>query len=148
MDLTDVFTDSMFLAGANNALWLHLNYTDQPVYFYVFGYRGNYSFSSDNDYFDYGVGHSDDLMYLFSPKLAFPEYEPSASDKNIRNTLSTLWVDFATFGNPTPTEDVSRRWQPVKSTNLEYYFISNFTGMDEKLYWNRTQLWKNLPLML
>ncbi|KAF2901292.1 hypothetical protein ILUMI_04890, partial [Ignelater luminosus] len=31
MELTDAFTDAMFLTGANNALWLHLNHTDQPV---------------------------------------------------------------------------------------------------------------------
>ncbi|KAF2900148.1 hypothetical protein ILUMI_06038, partial [Ignelater luminosus] len=147
-ELTDLFTDCWFLTGANNALWLHLNYTDQPVYYYVFGYRGNYSYASwsEVDSYDYGVSHTDDLLYLFSPQAVFPDYEPSASDNRVRDILTELWVNFATFGSPTPALQKSEEWKPVESTNLEYYFITNDTHMDEKRYWNRTQFWKTLPL--
>lgn len=49
--------------------------------------------------------------------------------------------------NPTPTSEELEEWKAVKSANLEYYFINNFSHMDEKLYWDRTQLWKSFPLM-
>lgn len=39
-------TDGNYLLAANEAVRLHLRYTHQPVYFYVFGYRGSVSFSS------------------------------------------------------------------------------------------------------
>ncbi|KAF2888808.1 hypothetical protein ILUMI_17365, partial [Ignelater luminosus] len=46
--LTDVFTDSYFLSGANKAVRMHIRYTRQPVYFYAFGYRGAVSYSELN----------------------------------------------------------------------------------------------------
>ncbi|KAF2879713.1 hypothetical protein ILUMI_26463 [Ignelater luminosus] len=150
--LTKIFTDQYFLSGVNEAVQLHINFTKQPVYYYTFGYRGAISYSElygDSSY-NYGVCHTDELLYLFDPKGLFPNYEPTSTDRNITEILTTLWINFATTGNPTPVVDaiIPSKWKPARSENLEYYFIKNVTHvqMKEKLYWDRFQFWNSLPI--
>lgn len=41
-----MYTDNWFLLGAHEAIKLHLKYGNQPIYYYLFGYRGVISFSA------------------------------------------------------------------------------------------------------
>lgn len=71
-----MFTDRAFAHPTYRSLQLHLNSSQSPVYFHNFTYRGQNS-TSDLDELnrgqDFGVVHSDDLLYLFESRGAFPE---------------------------------------------------------------------------
>lgn len=40
-----LYTDAWFMESADESIRLHLQHTDQPVYYYLFGHRGVASFS-------------------------------------------------------------------------------------------------------
>ncbi|KAF2902811.1 hypothetical protein ILUMI_03376 [Ignelater luminosus] len=74
--LTNMFTDVLFLLGADKSVRLHGRHGTQPVFYYHFGYRGTESHSTlyGDSTHDYGVCHGDDLLYLFDLKRKFPNY--------------------------------------------------------------------------
>ncbi|KAF2902141.1 hypothetical protein ILUMI_04049 [Ignelater luminosus] len=151
-EVTNMLTDGNYLLAANEAVRLHLRYTHQPVYFYVFGYRGSVSFSSifGDPLNDYGTCHVDELIYLFLLPNVFPQYELNHNERNMAEIMTTLWTNFAVTGDPTPTTDalIPEKWEPIKTDNLEFYFIMNDTNleMSERYNWERAQFWDDLPL--
>ncbi|GJQ81795.1 hypothetical protein Trydic_g337 [Trypoxylus dichotomus] len=77
--------------------------------------------------YDYGVGHAEDLNYLFwglsNPPL-------NATDKQVREMILVLWTNFAKTGNPTPRKDKLLQniiWPKVQGDNF------NCLNIDAKL---------------
>ncbi|XP_057654109.1 venom carboxylesterase-6-like isoform X1 [Diorhabda carinulata] len=94
-----------------------------PVYFYVFSYKG---LLGDGTEGVKGVGHGEDLGYLFSNT----NNTERTDDQIVRTRLITLWTNFAKYGNPTPRNDnylQNVRWQTASSdsSNLTYLNISD-----------------------
>ncbi|KAF2902140.1 hypothetical protein ILUMI_04048 [Ignelater luminosus] len=151
-EVTNMFTDGWFLLPEDAAVRLHTKYTKQPVYYFLFGYRGKASFGTgfgDPNY-DYGVCHCDELLYLFSNNPFEDDYKSNQHDKKIIDIMTTLWANFARTGNPTPdvSDLIPTKWEPIKTDKLEYYFIKNgtFLYMDENLYSERAKFWRSLPI--
>ncbi|KAJ9582814.1 hypothetical protein L9F63_022842, partial [Diploptera punctata] len=123
--VVDLYTDSWFLQGANQAIKLLLG-KGSPVYYYYFAYRGSRSLSEifDDTVRDYGVCHADELLYLFPRITFFPGEEPSEEDEEIIDIMITLWTNFAKFGDPTPTPVEGKKWPNVTNPeDLEYLQI-------------------------
>lgn len=111
-----MYTDSWALVPADEAVRLHLKYSKQPVYYFLFGHRGSLSFSTvggdpthnygknawnlkkkiiRNSFLHLtGVGHCDDLLYFFPFISFFPERKMDLDDVVIQ-TMSKMWTDFA-----------------------------------------------------
>ncbi|KAK4880593.1 hypothetical protein RN001_008739 [Aquatica leii] len=160
--VTNMLTDVWFHVPAHNAVYIHTRYTNQNVYFYLFGYRGSSTIclllTEGKDPYDYGVCHTDKLLYLFN---IFP-IEYSEKDKLMNKLLSTLWINFAKTGygtyklylsvlilsNPTPTTNASIKTKsvPVSSNNMEYLFIKNNEDLEmrDKLNAERINFWKSV----
>lgn len=151
-ELTNLYSDVLFLMGADESVRLHSKHSNKPVYYYLFGYRGSKSFSPifGDPTYNYGVCHADELLYFFILPREFPNYKPTATDNKMTEILTTLWANFATTGNPTPQTDsvISTIWQPVKSENLEYYFIKgpDDIQMAEGLFAERAQFMREVNL--
>ncbi|KAF2896699.1 hypothetical protein ILUMI_09475, partial [Ignelater luminosus] len=132
--LTDMYTDGLFLWGLDATVRLHFKYSNQPVYQYLFGYRGSTSYSKlfGDPLHNYGVSHTDELLYLFPLKTTFPKYTPSRRDEKMIDLLTTLWTNFATTGKPTPERSFlgPATWNPVQSENFEYYFIKDYNNLN------------------
>jgi len=149
-ELTDMYSDVIFLIGADGTVRLHSKHSSQPVYYYLFGYRGTESHSKlfGDAGHNYGVCHADELLYLFTLTTLFPNYKPSESDQKMTEVLTSLWANFAKTGNPTPETNavISTKWDPVQSENLEYYFIKNPSDikMARGLYTERARFWSAL----
>ncbi|KAJ8916723.1 hypothetical protein NQ315_013927 [Exocentrus adspersus] len=148
-DLINLYTDGWFLYCADEAARLHLKHSKQPVYYYLFGHRGVASFTKifGGGETDLGVCHADELQYLFPVGDGlFPDKKPSDDDKKVAQLLTTLWVNFANTGNPTPKVDgiVKEIWEPVTSDDIEYYYIdSKSAEMRSGLFLERTKLWRS-----
>lgn len=68
------------------------------------------------------VCHTDDLAYLFDIKVAhIPIDKQSKSYQMIQNT-TTLWTNFAKYGNPTPP-DSHVQWKPYTLETEDYLDI-------------------------
>ncbi|CAH1119496.1 unnamed protein product [Phaedon cochleariae] len=149
-DIEKIFTDCWMLKGIDDAVRLHHKYNKQPVYYYLFGYRGSVSYSrvfggGDEDY---GVAHADELQYLFpvSDQL-FPDIIPSASDKKIAKLMTTFWTNFARTRDPSPgvNDVIKQRWRPYSTEDGEYYFIhAESSGVRSDLYAERKKFWRKV----
>nr|QYA71947.1 carboxylesterase [Anoplophora glabripennis]QYA71999.1 carboxylesterase [Anoplophora glabripennis] len=148
-DLIHLYTDGWFLYCADAAIRLHLRHTKQPIYYYLFGHRGASSFTKifGGGETDLGVCHADELQYLFPiGDGLFPDKEPSDDDKMIAELLTTLWVNFAETGNPTPqlSNLINEMWKPVQSDDMEYYYIGTKSAeMQTGLLLERAKLWRS-----
>lgn len=148
-EIAKMITDSWFAFAADALVRTHMKYDNQTIYYYVFGYVGSLSItklfgeSSDN----FGACHTDELLYLFTNSL-LPDYKPTKQDKKMRKLLSTLWTNFAKYGDPTPSTNkiIQTKWTPVQSDKLEYYFImkNGTTAMSENNYPERFKFWRDL----
>ncbi|KAF2902810.1 hypothetical protein ILUMI_03375 [Ignelater luminosus] len=136
-ELTNLYTDIIFLMPADVSVRLHLKYNTQPVYYYLFGYRGSETHSKfyGDPSHNYGVCHSDELLYLFKLKQSFPNYQPNKTDKKMEDVLITLWANFVTNGNPTPETNsiIPTVWESAKlEKDLNYLFIKSPNDMQMK----------------
>ncbi|XP_069689982.1 juvenile hormone esterase-like [Periplaneta americana] len=161
-------SDRIIAHSIHNAARLHTKAGHSPIYLYNFAYRGKYSFTPEADYgngkVDLGVGHSDELTYLFK-QTGFPEVPEDHPDVEVINTLITLWTNFATYGSPTPSGgDVPQgvQWQPINVTDsqiayLEFGHVAPSTpppygirplniSMKQDMFKERMKFWDSLPL--
>ncbi|XP_031354333.1 venom carboxylesterase-6-like isoform X2 [Photinus pyralis] len=144
-NIINMFTDGLFLEGLRSSLDLHMKYHKQPIYNYLFGYRGSESFinRTNNE-----VTFKDELLYLFKNDLDFPNYIPTKADLEVTHLLIDLWTNFATYGDPTPNESSAKKWLPVHKGEEYYYYIQSATDIELKkgLFPDRAQFWRSLGL--
>ncbi|KAL1513314.1 hypothetical protein ABEB36_002736 [Hypothenemus hampei] len=94
------------------------------VYFYIFGYQGQIVGETAYD----GVGHAEELFYLFKQQGTY-----SQSDLIVRDKIVRLWTNFAKTFNPTPQREAlldSLSWPRVTSGNLDYVWINATLSRD------------------
>ncbi|XP_076277825.1 carboxylic ester hydrolase-like [Lasioglossum baleicum] len=151
-NLIDMYSDAWFTHAADSSVHDYLEKQSSPVYYYYMAYRGSASFSiifGDPDS-DYGVCHADELQYLFPVgEQLFKDIPLSDKDNKMIDTITNLWVNFATTGNPTPevSKDVPIKWKPVRTDALEYLRIGqDQVEMSMNLNQDRMNFWKSLPI--
>lgn len=150
-EVTDVITDALFYYPQRVTSQLHAKYSKQPIYFYLFGYRGSVSYSTifGDPKHNYGVCHVDDLIYSMSTS-AFRDYKPTEADKHMTKFMSTLWYNFANTGNPTPedTDITTTKWEPVEYNKFKYLSIKrdSTVEMEQQLYEERFRFWEKLDI--
>ncbi|KAI4457134.1 carboxylesterase [Holotrichia oblita] len=91
-----------------------------------------------------GVGHAEDLNYLFTritspPVITTPEALTQAR-------MIKLWTNFAKFGNPTPDEDEllqNVKWRKIDE-NLNYLDIGENLNVSVNPHQNQYTFWMNL----
>ncbi|XP_063925052.1 carboxylic ester hydrolase-like [Zophobas morio] len=96
------------------------------TYFYIFSYDGQ--MGGGNTHYDgaEGVGHGEEIGYLFCSGDGcngnnFPE-----ADRVTRQRLIKLWTDFAKYRNPTPEASELLQniiWPAVSTDNGDLYYV-------------------------
>lgn len=98
-----MYTDRAFHYPFFKAIENYIKYsnaTESPVYLYKFSYKGPLSYSkvftgTDRDF---GVGHIDDLIYLFKSPLIFREFSRVSEPAKMIQSLVRTLVAFAKDG--------------------------------------------------
>lgn len=94
--------DRSFIYGIYQSALIHAAMGHQPIWFYNFAYKGQYSYgdyfakTSDDINFNWGTSHCDDLLYLFKTPAIFPSLS-DPNDLKMSETMVTLWTNFATY---------------------------------------------------
>ncbi|KFM78572.1 Acetylcholinesterase, partial [Stegodyphus mimosarum] len=120
-------TDAMFVACSDVTVHSYAA-TGAQVYMYTFEYRGENSmvemqYGTPIAYFDPGVSHGDELLYLFSLDVEGLR-TPSLLDNLVSGRVVSLWTDFAKFGEaPQYINYEYPRWEPYKPETQAYYRI-------------------------
>lgn len=99
----DLFSDRAFLYPLYKAVESYLKYADttvNPVYLYRFAYKGPVSYSTffTGTTKDFGVGHIDDLIYLFKSPILFPEFKRNSEMAKLIRMLIDTYINFAKYG--------------------------------------------------
>lgn len=103
---TQIYSHRAFYHPFYKTVQAYISYADieqNPIYLYKFAYKGNYSYSVlfTGTTKDYGVGHCDDLIYLFNSPAIFPKGLSEGSlDETMKNILVRTYVTFAISGKP------------------------------------------------
>ena len=109
-------------------------------------------FSKTNNYLNgsYGVCHTDELIYLWEP--LFDRDGDSVigpltgNDMAIRELLLAAWINFATYGDPTPPGS-EFDWLPqMSNTKHNFWYISSLepTMNSTQDIQDRWHLWNDL----
>lgn len=135
--------DSSITYPVVSSIDLLLKLTDVPIYGYKFSYSGRMNLAK----LSYGFGkypgatHADELFYLFKLKVLLLT---SLFETKFIDFFTTLWTNFAKYGNPTPsvTSAIPVKWEPANRYDPKVYEINvncSISGLwdDEILrYWD------------
>ncbi|XP_043476973.1 esterase FE4-like [Leptopilina heterotoma] len=151
---TRFLTDAGFFYPQVKLLEKMSQYAQSRFYSYLFGYRGNNSYTSliytvkEN----VGVVHSDDLLYLFS---GIPLSWLTKDDEKITDLMLDLWTSFAKNSVPKSHQiNNPHLWQPYKQcqAHLRIGDINNNTipsvTLQRQFYPDAMNFWKKtLPIL-
>ena len=92
--VTDMYTDATFLHG-NYKTAEYFMKKGVKTYQYILTYVGEHSFSELFGIPVMGVGHADDLQYLFNQKVKL-----NVKDTEVKDLMIEAWTNFASNGDP------------------------------------------------
>ena len=137
----DMFTDAGFLYGTFKTI-NYLLEQDMTVYQYVLTYQGEYSFSQVWGVDPAGVCHADDLIYIWEPVAFAGTLE--GEDVLVRNTITSAWANFATYGDPTPPGSEST-WTPSDHQHKYWNIADHEPSMaSNNDIMERMELWRQV----
>ncbi|XP_060522228.1 esterase E4-like [Cylas formicarius] len=150
-NLAQLYADANAGFGVNRAVKLVSEKNNQSSYYYRFNYQGRYSHfytPESNNTQPYGVVHNDDLIYLFYISKLFPLFkENTPKEVEMVTKLTSLYANFAKFGNPIPTPNDKLdnvKWEPFTPKTQKYLDLGNKLTVQEKLYEKRYAEWEKL----
>lgn len=159
LSLVDAISDSSYAHPVDTASKIHFMKSNDPVYVYHFGYRGEHSLTHlktntfppriEKTDRHYGVGNGDELMYLF-PILQGLFRPLNNDDLKFSHRLIQLFTTFAKEGKPRiemGREIPDFEWHPVVATNISHLNIGNQMEMDQGLpNHRRVAFWNKMPV--
>lgn len=144
--LSDMYSDLLI----NQATMKAAEHHSGPVYFYLYGYRANITWSSvfGNCPIELGVTHADEMINLFNLDSLFEKNNLEGNDLAMSSTLLALWTNFADKG--VPTDDAGRiQWTRFDSSSGHYLHLGqNEIRMKERLFQDRLRFVESLPLAI
>ncbi|KAM3959395.1 esterase FE4 [Aphomia sociella] len=121
------------------------NTSDKPVYSYLFSYDGWRNLpklvTGPPIYNAPGATHADEIFYMFSQPII-----PSLVETEIINKVTTLWTNFAKYGNPTPAgmDSLSVTWPAVDIASPQSLNIDSEFSIIPLWYNDYLKYWKEL----
>ncbi|XP_071526965.1 carboxylic ester hydrolase-like [Panulirus ornatus] len=107
---------------------------DRNTYIFQLMHRGQHSISDllNVQVGKHWVSHADDLIYLFSGGPLYPQaLLEHPEDLRLRDIMTSLWVNFATTGNPTPDDSLGFTWETATEDNLHYLSLTPTPSMHQ-----------------
>ncbi|XP_068630823.1 bile salt-activated lipase-like [Battus philenor] len=117
--------------------------TDARIYNYYFEYEGGRNFLKKISKFakEKGASHGDELFYLFNAMLQ--PFRINQRDANFIDTITTLWTNFAKYGDPTPkSKDSKFQWIPSRKNQKNFLYINEKLRMGPLPEPEAYSLWK------
>ncbi|OWR53772.1 carboxyl/choline esterase CCE006a [Danaus plexippus plexippus] len=111
------------------------------IYQYLFSYSGERNFLKKRmNITTDGAAHADEIAYLFDISY---EDTPTHEDQRMIDQMTTLWTNFAKFGDPTPetTDLLPVKWVPATKE------INNYLDLDKELALRRLPYNKRLTFL-
>ncbi|XP_026749532.1 bile salt-activated lipase-like [Galleria mellonella] len=134
-------TDFTYSQPIQRSIRKYMESSSGNIYYYMFSYSGgrNYNKISLNSTVE-GALHADELGYLFDmPFLT----EENPQDVLVLNRMTTMWANFAKYGDPTPeTSDLLPvTWTPLTKDNYYYLSIDSELSLKSRPLNDRVAFW-------
>ncbi|XP_026739428.1 acetylcholinesterase-like [Trichoplusia ni] len=140
--LIQMYSDFKFNYPTARALQKYLDNGLKNVYYYLFSYDGGRNYAKNRlNISATGVAHADELGYFFD--VSYMDKNPTPEDQLVIDRVTTLWANFAKFGNPTPqTTDILPVIWPMATKDEQYYLNIDADLTIKKRYFNsRVAFW-------
>lgn len=142
-------SDRSFFHPAYRTLQFHLNVSDAPLFFQNFTYRGQYSFSTEDPTRpteDYGVIHTDDLIYLFESPGPFPgglnREDSLAKDMFVEHIIQFVMNQTVPMGPSAQCQEMNPMCNYLRffknATGLLDVEVRNDFDMEMVRFWDQT----------
>ncbi|XP_050667199.1 bile salt-activated lipase-like [Leptidea sinapis] len=118
-EIIDFDSDLSYAYPVQRSIDKFLEYSESVLFHYIFSYNGNRNFVKYRaNITEGGAAHGDDLGYLFD--MVFFDSNPIGDDKLVLERMTTMWTNFAKYGDPTPTtsELLPVRWRAAQRDAL------------------------------
>ncbi|KAF5273126.1 hypothetical protein FQA39_LY07616 [Lamprigera yunnana] len=146
-----------FLQGDNLFLWpiystisYHAITSKKRIFLYRLSIESTLNLCKNNNKINNpGACHGDDVTYLFKGVFT-PFIIPNSIEDITVKRLTTLWTNFAKYGDPNPTvmdKLVNVNWQPIEGHKLNYLEIGEKLTVGINPDQNRMDLWKKIALI-
>ncbi|XP_068238247.1 venom carboxylesterase-6-like isoform X2 [Palaemon carinicauda] len=133
--ITQMMGDRHFKIPHDFGSALHAQHDAVKTYRYEMLYHGQMSISHALNPNIQGnwVSHGDDLYYLFRGGPLLQPFEPltenptditAEKDLRLRQIMLSLWINFATTGNPTPDDSLGFQWSPNTPGDFSFLGLS------------------------
>ncbi|XP_050551355.1 esterase FE4-like isoform X3 [Spodoptera frugiperda] len=141
-EITDFASDFIFNYPTQRMADRLLEIGAEKVYRYVFSYSGGrnwlkivYNLNST------GAIHGDEIGYLFDHEIFSKDITPE--DQLMIDRITTLWINFVKYGDPTPTtsELLPVKWQPITKTSQPYLNLDSDLTLEARPFHDRMAFW-------
>ncbi|KAJ8723702.1 hypothetical protein PYW07_007682 [Mythimna separata] len=142
-DITDFATDFIYNHPTQRMAERFLDIGAKTVYRYIFSYSGgrNY-FKVIRNLNSTGAVHADELGYLFENDM-FSGDTTTPKDQLMIDRITTLWTNFAKYGDPTPgtSELLPVKWKPITKTSQPYLSLDSDLTLEGRPFQHRMSFW-------
>ncbi|XP_076058871.1 juvenile hormone esterase-like [Oratosquilla oratoria] len=116
-----------------------------PVYSYEVRHKGQRSFGdyANTTFSRRWVQHADELIYLFATKRLKPLEQEE--DLSLRETIASLWTNFAKTGNPTPDDTLGFKWDSAKESSLQHLVLQPKPFLESDTRQKARDFWLQFP---
>ncbi|CAH2226368.1 jg8077 [Pararge aegeria aegeria] len=142
-NITDFHSDYDFAYPVQVSLEKYLEGGAKDVFYYMFSYSGDRNYSKRRfNVTTPGAAHADEIGYLFD--LSYEMDAPSTADQLVIDRMTTLWTNFAKFGDPTPetSELLPVKWSPIREKTYTYLNIDRQLTVATRPYHERMAFWE------
>ncbi|KAJ8735091.1 hypothetical protein PYW08_014341 [Mythimna loreyi] len=143
-DIFDFGTDFVFCYPTERTVDRYLKAKANKVYRYVFSYEGGRNrVKISLNFTSPGACHGDDLGYLFDMNL-FANKAPNKEDQRMIDTMTTMWTNFAKYGDPTPvlTDLITVQWHPAEASRRPYMLLNKPITLEHRPFYKRMAFWE------
>ncbi|KAI5643549.1 carboxylesterase family domain-containing protein [Phthorimaea operculella] len=133
-----------YVVSTQRSIQMYMENKAKAVYYYVFSYNGGRNYYKDlRNVTVGGASHADELGYLFDMQSRYTG-DASPEDQLIIDRITTLWTNFAKFGNPTPEETdlLPVKWLPVHEDYQHFYNLDTEIHLGKRPYHMETAFWE------
>ncbi|XP_048578765.1 cholinesterase 1 [Nematostella vectensis] len=135
--MIEMLSDSFVIAPTHASLTLHSKH-GAPTYMFEFTHRSR----RHKKPAWMGVVHGDTTAYKFGvPLLSAQQHIYDEQDRNVSDMLVTMFVNFAKYGNPTPSPVHGTNWERFNTSNKAYLKIQPNVVLASKFHPARMAFW-------
>ncbi|XP_059051074.1 esterase E4-like [Achroia grisella] len=135
-------SDFRFVHPSERTVQNYMNNGITKIFLYLFSYTGERNYAKKIFNITTGnAAHSDEIGYLFD--VSFFKDNPSLEDRTVIDRITTLWANFAKYGDPTPeiTDLLPVKWPIITKDMRPYLNIDKDIKVEHRNFNDRMAFW-------